>query len=95
MSTSEPEAINANLARVIEEAREAGIPALTGECTVTLKVIIEDMATPVHAVDEMIYQLLNNGMRSYAFVVQDSNTGETYVVHDGEIIQGEADGASD
>lgn len=93
MSTSDlpPEAqavldrADATLRKVQEEAALAGLPVLAGDCTVSLHIDV-DAATPVHAVDELIFQLLNNGMRSYVFQVRDHETGNVYGVSDGKII---------
>lgn len=64
----------------------AGIRLLTGTAQVQLVVTAVDVATPQEAVDVVVRDLFRQGLNAFTFVVTDQETGEHFLVQDGEVI---------
>lgn len=64
----------------------AGIKLLTGTAQVQLVVTAVDVATPQEAVDVVIRDLFRQGLDAFTFLVTDQETGEHFLVQQGEVI---------
>lgn len=85
--TAEPEHNTASeLLHELVDDDDLDIQPIMGECFITLQVAFPWVGDAASSVEEFLYDVIRHGTSSYIFNVRDTNSGEEWLVQNGQVM---------